>query len=234
MQQKAPSKKLITPLNMKGKYETVATIVNQGILPLFFHQSAEVSADVVRTLYKAGIRAIEYTNRGEAALENFKILKKLQQDELTDLLLGIGTIKTTREANEFIDSGADFIISPIVNPDVAAIAINNGLIWIPGCMTPTEMHTALSHGASLVKLFPANILGPAFVSAVKEIFPALQIMPTGGVEMNQQNITSWFNAGVSAVGMGSKLITKAILGSKDYNQLYIDTLQALQYVQAAR
>jgi 2-dehydro-3-deoxyphosphogluconate aldolase/(4S)-4-hydroxy-2-oxoglutarate aldolase len=219
---------------MKGKHETVGTIVNQGILPLFFHHSAEVSADVVRTLYKAGIRAIEYTNRGEAALENFKILKKLQQDELTDLLLGIGTIKTTREANEFIDGGADFIISPIVNPDVAAMAINNGLIWIPGCMTPTEIHTALNQGASLVKLFPANILGPAFVSAVKEIFPVLQIMPTGGVEMDQQNITSWFNAGVSAVGVGSKLITKTILESKDYDQLYINTLRALQYVKAAR
>ena len=219
---------------MKGKHETVGIIVSQGILPLFFHHSAEVSANVVRTLYKAGIRAIEYTNRGEAALGNFKILKKLQQDELTDLLLGIGTVKTTLEANEFIDSGADFIISPIVNPDVAAIAINNGLIWIPGCMTPSEIHTALNHGASLVKLFPANILGPAFVSAVKEIFPDLQIMPTGGVEMNQPNITSWFNAGVSAVGMGSKLITKAILESKDYDQLYIDTLQELQYVKAAR
>ncbi|MDB5031981.1 bifunctional 4-hydroxy-2-oxoglutarate aldolase/2-dehydro-3-deoxy-phosphogluconate aldolase [Mucilaginibacter sp.] len=219
---------------MKTKDETIGIIISQGMLPLFFHHSAEVSVDVIRTLYKAGIRAIEYTNRGEAALENFKVLKKLQQDELTDLLLGIGTIKTTREATEYIDTGADFIISPIVNPDVAAIAINKGLIWIPGCMTPTEIHRALNYGASLVKLFPANILGPAFVLAVKEIFPGLLIMPTGGVEMDQQNITSWFNAGVSAVGMGSKLITKAILESKDYGQLYIDTLQALQYVQAAR
>jgi 2-dehydro-3-deoxyphosphogluconate aldolase / (4S)-4-hydroxy-2-oxoglutarate aldolase len=219
---------------MKTKDETIGTIISQGILPLFFHHSAEVSVDVTRTLYKAGIRAIEYTNRGEAALENFKMLKKLQQGELTDLLLGIGTIKTTREATEFIDAGADFIISPTVNPDVAAIAINNGLIWIPGCMTPTEIHMALNYGASLVKLFPANILGPAFASAVKEIFPGLLVMPTGGVEMNQQNITSWFNAGVSAVGMGSKLITKAMLESKDYDRLYLDTLLALQYVQLAR
>lgn len=219
---------------MKTKNEIIGTIISQGMLPLFFHHSAEVSVDVTRTLYKAGIRAIEYTNRGEAALENFKVLKKLQQDELTDLLLGIGTIKTTHEATEYIDAGADFIISPIVNPDVAVIAINNGLIWIPGCMTPTEIHMALNYGASLVKLFPANILGPAFVLAVKEIFPGLLIMPTGGVEMDQQNITSWFNAGVSAVGMGSKLITKAMLESKDYGQLYIDTLQALQYVQVAR
>ena len=219
---------------MKTKDETIGTIISQGMLPLFFHHSAEVSVDVVRTLYKAGIRAIEYTNRGEAALENFKVLKKLQQDELTDLFLGIGTIKTTREATEYIDAGADFIISPVVNPQVATIAINNGLIWIPGCMTPTEIHTARQYGATLVKLFPANILGPAFVSAVKEIFPGLLIMPTGGVQMNQQNITSWFSAGVSAVGMGSKLITKTMLEAKDYDQLYVDTLQALQYVQVAR
>ena len=210
------------------------SIITQGILPLFYNESAEVSLETTRTLYKAGIRVIEYTNRGAAALENFKLLKKAQQDELHDLILGIGTIKTVQHAEDFIAAGADFIIAPIVNPDVARVAQQHGMLWCPGCMTPTEIHLAQQHNAALIKLFPANILGPGFVSAIKELFPGQLFMPTGGVELTQENISSWFKAGVCAVGMGSKLITKDILSSGSYNQLYLDTIEALKLVQAAR
>jgi 2-dehydro-3-deoxyphosphogluconate aldolase/(4S)-4-hydroxy-2-oxoglutarate aldolase len=206
----------------------------QGILPLFYNDSGEVSIAITRKLYEAGIRVIEYTNRGVAALDNFKALKELQQEELPDLLLGIGTIKSAKEAVQFVEAGADFLISPLVNPGVAAVAAKNDLLWIPGCMTPTEIYNAQQLGATLIKLFPANILGPAFVSAVKELFPGVLMMPTGGVEMSQENISAWFDAGVSAVGMGSKLITKTIIQNQAYNQLYIATLQALQFVQSAR
>lgn len=219
---------------MRSKQDIQDSIIEQGMLPLFFNPSADISIDVTRTLYKAGIRVIEYTNRGEAALENFKVLKQLQQHELPDLHLGIGTIKTAYQANEYVDAGADFIISPIVNAEVAAVAIRNDMLWVPGCMTPTEIHNAQQFGASLVKLFPANILGPGFVSAVKELFPGLLMMPTGGVEMDAANLKGWFSAGVSAVGMGSKLITKSVLEQKNYDQLYTDTLHAMQLVQAAR
>jgi 2-dehydro-3-deoxyphosphogluconate aldolase/(4S)-4-hydroxy-2-oxoglutarate aldolase len=208
-------------------------IIAQGILPLFYNQSAEISFDVTRALYKAGIRVIEYTNRGEAALANFKALKELQQ-ELPGLLLGIGTIKNAEQAEQFVAAGADFLISPLVNPEVAAVADKHDLLWIPGCMTPTEIYNAQQLGAAFVKLFPANVLGPGFVSAVKDLFPGLQMMPTGGVDMDQDNISSWFKAGVSAVGMGSKLITKNVLDNKAYDQLYTDTLRALQMVNAAR
>ena len=210
------------------------SIIKQGILPLFYNESAEVSLETTRTLYKAGIRVIEYTNRGAAALENFKLLKKAQQDELHDLILGIGTIKTVQHAEDFIAAGADFIIAPIVNPDVARVAQQHNMLWCPGCMTPTEIHLAQQHNAALIKLFPANILGPGFVSAIKELFPGQLFMPTGGVELTQENISSWFKAGVCAVGMGSKLITKDILSSGSYNQLYLDTIEALKLVQAAR
>jgi len=210
------------------------SIITQGILPLFYNESAEVSLETTRTLYKAGIRVIEYTNRGAAALENFKLLKKAQQDELHDLILGIGTIKTVQHAEDFIAAGADFIIAPIVNPDVARVAQQHNMLWCPGCMTPTEIHLAQQHNAALIKLFPANILGPGFVSAIKELFPGQLFMPTGGVELTQENISSWFKAGVCAVGMGSKLITKDILSSGSYNQLYLDTIEALKLVQAAR
>jgi len=219
---------------MPTKSQIRDSIIKQGILPLFYNDSKEISIAITRKLYEAGIRLIEYTNRGGAALDNFRALKKLQQEELPDLLLGIGTIKSAEEAVQFVDAGADFLISPLVNPGVAAVAAKNDLLWIPGCMTPTEIYNAQQLGAVLIKLFPANILGPAFVSAVKELFPGVLMMPTGGVEMNQENISTWFDAGVSAVGMGSKLITKSIIQKQEYNQLYIATLQALQFVQSAR
>lgn len=218
---------------MTTKSEIRDGIIAQGILPLFYNHSAEVSINTTKALYKAGIRAIEYTNRGEAALANFKALKELQK-ELPGLLLGIGTIKNAEQAEQFVAAGADFLISPLVNPEVAAVAGKHDLLWIPGCMTPTEIYNAQQLGAAFVKLFPANVLGPGFVSAVKDLFPGLQMMPTGGVDMDQDNISSWFKAGVSAVGMGSKLITKNVLDNKAYDQLYTDTLRALQMVNAAR
>ncbi len=219
---------------MSTGYKILDNIISQGILPLFYNESAEVSLETTRTLYKAGIRVIEYTNRGAAALENFKVLKKAQQDEMHELVLGIGTIKTVQHAEDFIAAGADFIIAPIVNPDVARIAQQHNMLWCPGCMTPTEIHLAQENKAALIKLFPANILGPGFVSAIKELFPGQLFMPTGGVELTLENIRSWFKSGVCAVGMGSKLITKDILSSGSYNQLYLDTQEALKLVQAAR
>jgi 2-dehydro-3-deoxyphosphogluconate aldolase/(4S)-4-hydroxy-2-oxoglutarate aldolase len=219
---------------MPTKSQIQDSIIKQGILPLFYNDSSEVTIAITRKLYEAGIRVIEYTNRGEAALDNFKALKELQKEELPELLLGIGTIKSAEQAVQFVDAGADFLISPLVNPGVAAVAAKNDLLWIPGCMTPTEIYNAQQLGATLIKLFPANILGPAFVSAVKELFPGVLMMPTGGVEMSQENISAWFDGGVSAVGMGSKLITKTIIQNQAYNQLYIATLQALQFVQSAR
>ncbi|MBL4678721.1 MAG: bifunctional 4-hydroxy-2-oxoglutarate aldolase/2-dehydro-3-deoxy-phosphogluconate aldolase [Mucilaginibacter sp.] len=220
---------------MKAKQEIIDTIIAQGMLPLFYHADTQVSLDVVRTLYKAGIRVIEYTNRGEAALENFKALKQLQQTELPELILGIGTIKTPQDVDDYLFAGADFLISPIVAEEVGSLALTNDFLWIPGCMTPTEIDRAVRYyGVSLVKLFPANILGPGFVSAVKELFPGVKMMPTGGVDMSAENIGDWFKAGVVAVGMGSKLITSAVLNEKNYNQLYNDTLLALTLVKQAR
>jgi 2-dehydro-3-deoxyphosphogluconate aldolase/(4S)-4-hydroxy-2-oxoglutarate aldolase len=210
------------------------SIISQGMLPLFFHEDATVSLEITRALYKAGVRVLEYTNRGAAALENFKVLKKAQKEEMPGMNIGIGTIKTEKEALDFINAGADFIVAPIVNPAVAEIAHEHNLLWCPGCMTPTEINIAQQNNAALIKLFPANILGPAFVSSIKELFPGQLFMPTGGVELNADNISSWFKSGVCAVGLGSKLITKEILTKGLYNQLYLDTQKALQLVQDAR
>jgi len=219
---------------MKNKQAVLDSIIKQGMLPLFFYEDADVSLQVVRTLYKAGVRVMEYTNRAKEAFENFKILKAAVDNEMPDFYFGAGTIKTKEDAVKYTDAGADFIVAPTINPEVGAIVNRRGGLWIPGCMTPTEIHLAQEHGAALIKIFPANVFGQGFVTAVSDVFRGQLFMPTGGVEMNKENISGWFKSGVCAVGMGSKLITKEILQNKLYDQLYADTVTALELVQSSR
>jgi 2-dehydro-3-deoxyphosphogluconate aldolase/(4S)-4-hydroxy-2-oxoglutarate aldolase len=219
---------------MKSKEAVLDSILVQGMLPLFFYEDADVSVEVIRTLYKAGVRVLEYTNRGKEALDNVKIISKVIKAEMPDMNLGIGTIKTEAEAEAFVAAGADFIVSPIIDTAVAKVADKYKMLYIPGCMTPTEIHQAQQHKAMLIKIFPANILGPAFVSSIRELFQGQLFIPTGGVEIDADNISGWFSAGVSAVGMGSKLISKNVLDNKLYSQLYNDTVKALQLVQLSK
>jgi len=219
---------------MKEKQAVLDSIIRQGMLPLFFYEDAEVSLQIVRTLYKAGVRVMEYTNRAKEAFENYKVLKAAQEKEMPDFFFGVGTVKTKEDAIRYIDAGADFVVAPTINPEVGDMVHQKGGLWIPGCMTPTEIHLAQQHGAALIKIFPANVLGPGFVSAVSDVFRGQLFMPTGGVELNRENINGWFKAGVCAVGMGSKLITKDILKNKLYDQLYADTVTALELVQSSR
>ena len=213
---------------MGDKQSIVQSIMGQGVLLLFYYNSPSVSLKVVQTLYKAGVRAVEYTNRGAAALDNFAMMKKALAGEAPDLYLGIGTVKTPAEATAFVRAGADFIIAPIVNPAVAAVAAEAGLLWMPGCMTPTEIFLAQQHKAEIIKLFPANMLGPEFVHSIRDLFPGQLFIPTGGVEIDEDNIRGWFKSGVCAVGMGSKLISKEVLAGEKYELLYDNTLLALQ------
>jgi len=203
-------------------------------LPLYFYKDTTVSMEVLKALYAAGIRAVEYTNRGEAALQNFKEMRKLCDTELKGMYLGIGTIKNGEMAQTFIDAGTDYIICPGLVESVAAVADKNNMLWVPGCMTPSEIIKAETLGAKMIKLFPGNILGPGFLSAIKEIFPNLLFMPTGGVELDKDNIAGWYKAGVCAVGMGSKLITKQLLESKDYAQITKATIEALAIIKSIK
>lgn len=222
--------KLPQPLNMHKQDEIIAQIIKQGLLPLYYHADTTVSIDLMKALYAAGIRTIEYTNRGDAALVNFKAMKKVCETELTDMILGVGTIKNGEMAQAFIDAGTDYIICPGLVESVAKTADKNKMLWIPGCMTATEIIAAEAMGAKLVKLFPGNILGPEFMSAIKELFPGLLFMPTGGVDTTEANITGWFNAGVCAVGMGSKLVSKYIMDNKQYNLLTSETKKVMAII----
>ncbi len=219
---------------MDKKAELLKLIPDQGILPLYFTKDPEVSIQVLKALYNAGIRAVEYTNRGEAALHNFKKMREVCDSELKGMYLGIGTIKNGAMAQTFIDAGADYIISPGLIESVAEVADKNNMLWVPGCMTPTEIIRAETLGANLIKLFPGNVLEPAFLSAVKEIFPNLLFMPTGGVDLDKENIAGWFKAGVCAVGMGSKLISKQLLEQKNYKKIEELTKEAMEIIKLVK
>ena len=208
--------------------------MESGLLPLYYHESQEVSINILRALYKSGVRILEYTNRGANASINFKALKVVAVQEMPDLLLGIGTIKTAEKAKEFLNLGADFIVSPIVSVEVAKVVYAQNLAWIPGCLTPTEIHEAQTLGATLVKIFPGNLVGPSYIQTIKDIFPDLIFMPTGGVEPEVENLKSWFGAGVSAVGMGSKLLKTNLIDSGDFNSLSDYIANAISLINRSR
>lgn len=208
----------------------LSLIPQQGILPLYFYKDTQVSIDLLKALYTAGIRTVEYTNRGPAALTNFREMRRVCDSELKGMYLGIGTIKNGEMAQVFIDAGCDYIICPGLVESVAKTADINNILWIPGCMTPSEVIAAENLGARIIKLFPGNIIGIAFLQAIKELFPGLLFMPTGGVDTTKENIEGWFKAGVCAVGMGSKLVTKAIMENKDYDTLIAETKKVLAII----
>ena len=219
---------------MSKKQEILDLIPEQGILPLYFYKDTDVTLEVLRALYRAGVKTVEYTNRGEAALKNFKEMRKLIDAELKGMYLGVGTIKNRDAAQAFVDAGADYLISPGLVEDAVEVADKNDMLWVPGCMTPTEIIKAEQLGAKFVKLFPGNLLGPDFMSAIKELFPGLLFMPTGGVDTTKENIGGWFKSGVCAVGMGSKLISKALLEAKDYAKIESLTKEVLATIKEIR
>lgn len=209
-------------------------IVQQGILPLYFNPDETVSVDILRAVSNAGIKAVEYTNRGEAALNNFKKMVEVRNNEMPNLLLGVGTIKNLQDAENYMAAGADFLVSPGFVKEVADYAVDKGIFYAPGCMTPSEIIAAENSGVKFIKLFPGNMLGPEFLSGIKEIFPKLLFMPTGGVDTTRENIEGWYKAGVCAVGMGSKLISKKLMQEKDYATIEKETKEVLELIQTIK
>lgn len=204
---------------MRDKKVIYNRIKSEGLLPLFYHDDTEVCIAVTNALFKADISIIEFTNRGENAIKNLQAIIKERDSSMPELLIGVGTVINADEARLFIELGADFLVSPFFDETVSTAAVKAKIPYLPGCMTPREIHLAVAAGCTTIKLFPGNVLGPGFVEAIRPLFNDIDFIVTGGVETNQENITSWFKSGVSAVGLGSKLITKNILTNKDYNSL---------------
>ena len=219
---------------MHKSQQVIGAIVTQGLLPLYFNQDVDKSLAILRSLYSAGIKVVEYTNRGEAALENFKHLINVRNLEMNDLIIGVGTIKNMQQALDFLEAGADFLVSPGYLPDVASYCVSKDIMFGPGCMTPTEIIAAENAGIKFIKLFPGDLLGVGFLKGIKEIFPQLVFMPTGGVDATEESIASWFNTGASAVGMGGKLVSKALMEAGDTKAIEEKAREVLKLIQKIR
>ena len=215
---------------MNRKQMILDLVIEQGMLPLFYHPNADVSVHILKALYKAGCHVVEYTNRDANAINNFLQLRKVASKEFPGLQLDVDRIRNKIEATEFINEGADFIVCPGVSESVAALAGRNNLLWVPSCLTATEITTADDLGAQLVKLFPGNLLGPSYLASLKEIFPDMLFIPTGDVQINEESINSWFKSGAVAIDPGSKLISSDLLMEKDYTTIHSLTKQTLQLV----
>ncbi|WP_433831710.1 bifunctional 4-hydroxy-2-oxoglutarate aldolase/2-dehydro-3-deoxy-phosphogluconate aldolase [Flavobacterium anhuiense] len=209
---------------------SIDIIIKQGMLPLYFNADESKSIALLKTLYNVGIRAVEYTSRGPEALSNFKKMIEVRNAEMPGMLLGIGTIKNLAQAETYYLAGADFFISPGFVPEIASFLIAKEVLYAPGCMTPTEIIAAENAGVKFIKLFPGNILGPDFMSGIRDVFPNLIFMPTGGVDTTRQSIETWFKAGVSAVGMGSKLISKEVMEYEAYETIEKETKRVLDLI----
>lgn len=187
-----------------------------GLVPLFTHHDLETTKRVLEISYRAGVRVFEYTNRGDYAHELFGELNKYAAAHFPDLILGAGTIVDAGTASLYLQLGANFIVTPLLKTDVAVVCNRRKIGWIPGCATLTEISQAEELGAEIVKLFPGNVLGPAFIKGLKGPMPWTSVMVTGGVEPEENNLRSWFEAGATCVGMGSQLFPKSLLDQQDY------------------
>lgn len=194
-------------------------IRQSGIIPVFYHEDPEICKKVARACYEGGLRVFEFTNGGSRAQENYLMLRKYAQRYLPELYLGIGTIKNSGIAAAYIRFNADFIVSPLVDPDMGKLCKEGKVLWIPGCSTPTEIDRAERCGASLIKLFPGEVLGIQYLKAILPSFPGLQFIPAGGVEPSASAVLSWLAAGAPAVNMDSRLLTAEIIEKDEFSSL---------------
>lgn len=204
------------------------------MVPLFYHHDIEVAKAVLKACYDGGARLMEFTNRGDFALEIFTDLIKYAIAELPGMILGVGSVTDAASASQYMLAGANFVVTPVYREDIAVVCNRRKVLWSPGCGSLTEIAQAEEMGCELVKLFPGSTYGPGFVKAIKGPQPWTSIMPTGGVSTEESNLRGWFNAGVTCVGMGSKLISKEILVNKDYKTLQKNVASTLALIQEIR
>lgn len=203
-----------------SKIETLTVIKNTGIVPVFYCSDKDIACNVLTACYKGGIRAFEFTNRGEFAHEVFAALVKYAKESCPEMILGAGSIVDAPTASLYIQSGANFIVGPLFNPDIAKVCNRRLIPYSPGCATVTEIGIAQEAGCDLCKIFPAGTVGgPAFVKSMLAPMPWSMIMVTGGVEPNEVNLTSWFKSGVTCVGMGSNLFPDELIRKKDWEKI---------------
>ena len=216
------------------KIQVLGKIKDTGIVPVFYHSDVEVAKQVIRACYEGGVRAFEFTNRGDFAHEVFAECVKFAAQECPDLAMGVGSIVDAPTASLYIQLGACFVVGPLLNPDIAKVCNRRQIPYCPGCGTVSEIGYAQELGCEITKVFPGDVYGPAFVKGVMAPCPWSKIMVTGGVTPDQNNLTAWIKAGAFCVGMGSNLFPKDVVAAKDWQFITNKCKESLFYILAAR
>ena len=218
-----------------NKIQVLQAILATGMVPVYYHADAEIAKRVVKACYDGGVRAFEFTNRGDFASEVFIELVKYARRECPELILGVGSIVDAPTAALFLQYGANFVVGPYLNPEVARLCNRHLVPYTPGCGSVTEIGTAHELGCDLVKIFPAgNVGGPSFVKNIKAPLPWTLVMATGAVEPTEENLSAWFKAGVACVGMGSKLFPKETVSAGDWEAIAEKCRYSLDIIKQAR
>lgn len=206
-----------------------------GMVPVFYHPDAETAKQVIKACYDGGVRAFEFTNRGDFAHEVFGELVKYAAEACPDLILGAGSVVDPSTAALYIQLGANFIVGPMFNPEIARVCNRRLVPYTPGCGSVTEINTAQEAGCDLCKIFPAgNVGGPSFVKNVKAPMPWSMLMVTGAVEPTEENLSAWMKAGVTCVGMGSKLFPAETIARKDWDTIAGYCRRSLEIIRNSR
>ena len=214
-----------------SRIQVINKIMELRMVPLFYHSDFQVAKNILQACYNGGARLIEFTNRGDFAIEVFSKLIKFASKELPGMIVGIGSVTDSAAASQYMLLGANFVVTPVLREDIAIVCNRRKVLWIPGCGSLSEIAKAEEMGCEFIKLFPGNVYGPDFIKSVKAPQPWSSIMPTGGVSIEQSNLLGWFKAGADCVGLGSKLISKEILMNQDFKKLEKDVLDTLQFIQ---
>ena len=202
-----------------------------GLVPLFFHSDAQLAKQVLKACYAGGARLMEFTARGDFAHEVFAEMVKYARTELPGMIVGVGSVTDAAAASLYMQLGANFIVTPVLREDIALVCNRRKVLWSPGCGSLSEIARAEELGCEIVKLFPGGTYGPEFVSAILGPQPWTSIMPTGGVTPAPESLAAWFKAGVTCVGMGSQLISKAIIANRDFEALEQNVRETLATIQ---
>jgi 2-dehydro-3-deoxyphosphogluconate aldolase/(4S)-4-hydroxy-2-oxoglutarate aldolase len=217
------------------RLKVLTTMQDTGMVPVFYHADVGVARDVAAACAAGGCNLLEFTNRGDHAWEVFNELEKFCAREIPQMILGVGSVVDPGTASLYINNGANFVVGPLLNPDVARACNRRKIPYSPGCCSASEISAAEELGVEIVKIFPGKeVGGPGFVKAVKGPCPWVSIMPTGGVDPSEASLRAWFEAGVACVGMGSNLITKELLKAKDYAGLAAKVTETLALIRQIR
>ena len=214
-----------------SRIQVINKMMELRMVPLFYNSDFQVAKNILQACYNGGARLIEFTNRGDFAIEVFSKLIKFASKELPGMIVGIGSVTDSAAASQYMLLGANFVVTPVLREDIAIVCNRRKVLWVPGCGSLSEIAKAEEMGCEFIKLFPGNVYGPDFIKSVKAPQPWSSIMPTGGVSIEKSNLLGWFKGGADCVGLGSQLISKEVLINQDFKKLEKNVLDTIQFIQ---